>query len=201
MQTLDRYVVPPVASVMQIAESYAAPLQPYAASTVDFAQTIIPHIYSFVGSCLFYYDTEVGPRLRRLLVDQLWNSTIKPSYFDILHPTLKRHIYPFYNNYLSPGVRKGTAYAQAAYVRSLPHAKHYLSNAQKNAARISKIVRLHAVNLYVRLRPHITMFLDQVHMLVLVIARKASDLRREFIDPHVRKMLDKVAEKWGPLFG
>ncbi|KAG5351888.1 hypothetical protein C0989_004654 [Termitomyces sp. Mn162] len=198
-QIVDPYILPPVASVIQHAEPYVSTLKPYAISTAKYTRThITPHISAFIDSSLFYYHAEVAPRLQWLIVDRVRNGVMKPLYFDTLHPTLERHTRPFYNDYLAPGASKVAAYAQATCVRVLPHAQHYLLNARKNAARVYEVVRLHMLDLHQRIRPHVIVFLDQAHTHALALAQKAGDLRRQFIDPHVRKILDKVTEKHDP---
>ncbi|KAH0582525.1 hypothetical protein H2248_010466 [Termitomyces sp. 'cryptogamus'] len=198
-QIVDPYILPPVASVIQHAEPYVSTLKPYAISTAKFTRThITPHISAFIDSSLFYYHAEVAPRLQWLIVDRVRNGVMKPLYFDALHPTFERHTRPFYNDYLAPGASKVAAYAQATFVRVLPHAQHFLLNARKNAARVYEVVRLHMLDLHQRIRPHVIVFLDQAHTYALALAQKAGDSRRQFIDPHVRKILDKVTEKHDP---
>lgn len=55
----------------------------------------------------------------------------------------------------------------------------------------------HVYAAYASVRPHAVLLLEKGKVQVLLLAGKAADARREFVDPHVRRIWDKVVEKGG----
>ncbi|KAG6916196.1 hypothetical protein DXG01_008078 [Tephrocybe rancida] len=195
---INSYVVPPIETLYQHAEPYTEPIKPYVTATTDFTRThVIPRAATFLEVAGNQYRSQLAPWLHWLIIEQLWNGVVKPIYFDTLHPHLERHTRPhrfYYHKFLVPGARKGAAHAHATYIRAMPHAQHYLARAQENAFGAYETARPHVLGVYQRVRPHVVVILNQVQMQALGLASKASKVRREFVDPHVRRMLEKASE-------
>ncbi|KAG6856442.1 hypothetical protein H0H87_004407 [Tephrocybe sp. NHM501043] len=199
---IDPYITPSIETLVQHSgpylEPYLEPLKPYATATTTFARIhVLPHASTLLDVTSKQYHAEVAPRLHWVLIEQFWNGLTKPLYFNILHPHLERHTRPhrfYYHKVLTPQVRKGAAYAHTTYLRIRPHVQHCLAKAQENAVGVYEAARPHALEAYQRIRPHAIAVLNQAQILALVLARKAGDIRREFVDPHLRKILDKVGE-------
>ncbi|KAG6820430.1 hypothetical protein H0H93_000677 [Arthromyces matolae] len=199
----DPYLLPPIKSAIQHSEPYVAPLKPYAAQAATFTHTrIVAPVSTFIDSSLSLYHAEIAPRLHWLLIDQAWNGFIKPTYSDTLHPILERHTRPhrfYYHKIIVPSARKLVYYVEVACARVKPHVQHYLTNAQKNAETLYSTVERHALKIYERLRPHMIIYLDQAQRQLHLVLQTVVDLRKQFIDPHVSKMLDKVENGSGSM--
>ncbi|KAG6840207.1 hypothetical protein C0991_008180 [Blastosporella zonata] len=199
---IDPYIKPPIERLIHHSEPYIDPLKPYASATTAYARArVIPRASALLDTSLAHYDAQVAPRLHWLVVDRFWNGITKPLYFDNLHPYLERHTRPhriFYHKVIVPGARKVVSRTHSTYIRVLPHAQHYLVNAQANAGRIYETVRPHVLRVYQRVRPHAVVLLNQAQLQLLCLTKKAGDMRREFVDPHLRKILDKVGENGDP---
>ncbi|KAG6811676.1 hypothetical protein H0H92_006331 [Tricholoma furcatifolium] len=190
---IEPYIKPPIETFIHHAEPYAEPLKPYAASAAAFTRTrIVSPTSALLDSLALRYHVHVTPRL-----EQFWDGSIKPMYFDVIHPHLERYTRPiriFYYSSIIPRIHQGLAYAHMVYLRVRPHAQHYVEKARKNAAAQYEKARPHLLGVYQSVHPHAVVLLNQAQMQALGLANKAGDIRREYVDPHVRKILDKVGE-------
>ncbi|KAF5383568.1 hypothetical protein D9615_003765 [Tricholomella constricta] len=210
---LDPYVVPPLQSLLHHTEPHLAPLKPYATSTITFTRThiippasaaisftrtrIIPPASTALSFIVAQYNVHVAPRVRWFFIDQYWNGIIKPIYFKGPHPFLEAQTRPyriFYHRFVVPFARKTAAQAQVWYTRTRPHAVAYLKLARLQACNAYKAAKPHALAAYARVRPHLVFALDRAKVQALLVARKAGEARREFVDPHVRRIWEKVGE-------
>ncbi|GLB43359.1 hypothetical protein LshimejAT787_1302600 [Lyophyllum shimeji] len=199
---LDPYVVPPLQTIYQHTsphvEPYIAPLKPYAASTLTFTRThVVPRARATASFLSRQWQAHVAPRLYWFFVDQYWNGIIKPIYFKGIHPHLEPHTRPYriyYRRFVVPFARRTAARAHESYLRLRPHAIHYFGQARRYACAAYKTARPHIVEAYVRVRPYAVALWEQARVQVMRVARKAGEARRQFVDPHVRRIWEKVKE-------
>ncbi|KAG6886758.1 hypothetical protein C0992_002506 [Termitomyces sp. T32_za158] len=171
---------PPVRALLHHADPYIAP-------AADLARThVVPRATALVQN----YNTHVAPRLHWFFVDQYWNGIIKPIYYKGVHPHLEHHSRPYriyYRRFIVPGVR-------AAIARVAPHAQRALVATRTNARAAYDTARPHVIDMYRRLRPHVLALLENAKRHVLVLASKAGAARRQYVDPHVLRIWEKVSE-------
>ncbi|KAL1696689.1 hypothetical protein GGG16DRAFT_43132 [Schizophyllum commune] len=145
----------------------------------------------------------------------VWDKTIVPQYH--------RHAVPRYNVYVQPHLDKYVVPVQQAVARYYAQAEHYYGQAQAfYVARVQPYVakavdigqRVYVfvkpralqayTHVYTRLnarwqviRPDVMRFSALYWERMTMIAELFGDLRREFVDPHVLRIWDKVVELSG----
>ncbi|KAF8074683.1 hypothetical protein FPV67DRAFT_1665432 [Lyophyllum atratum] len=202
---LEPYVVPPLQSLLHHAEPhlqplkpYVAPLQPYVTSTVTFTRThVVPRVTALVSFILQQYRAHVAPRLYWFFVTQYWNGIFKPIYLKGIHPTLESQTRPYrlyYRKFVVPFAQRAAVHAREFYTRLRPHVVHHLKEARRHLCVAYKTVKPHVVRAYIQARPHVVTLLDKAKTQACFVARKAGEARREFVDPHVRRIWEKVGE-------
>ncbi|KAG5641429.1 hypothetical protein DXG03_005245 [Asterophora parasitica] len=202
---LDPYILPPLHTLVEHTKPHLAPLEPYvatvkpyASSTIQFTRTqIVPRVSVAASFAAAQYTSHIHPRVRWFFIDQYWNGIIKPIYFKGPHPFLEAQSRPYrlyYHRFLVPFAQKSAVQAQITYIRVRPHAIAYSKIARSQACNAYKAVKPRVLSVYARVRPHAVVVLDRVKVQAVLAAGKAGDARRQFVDPHIRRIWEKVAE-------
>ncbi|KAG6856440.1 hypothetical protein H0H87_004405 [Tephrocybe sp. NHM501043] len=195
---LDPYVVPPIRSLVHHAEPYIEPIKPYASSAADFTRThVAPRASALLDLTLEQYHAHIAPRLHWFFVEQYLNGILKPLYYKGLHPYIEPHFRPYqvyYRKVIVPTAQKLAVNAHATYIRFRPYAVYYLSEVQRHTINAYGIARPRVIATYQLARPHVIVVLKKIKINALDLSSKVGDARREFVDPHVLRIWEKVVE-------
>ncbi|KAG6843680.1 hypothetical protein H0H93_000370, partial [Arthromyces matolae] len=114
-----------------------------------------------------------------------------------LHNILEQYTRPYriyYYQFIVPNANKAFAHANDTYVRVKPHAEHYLSEARRHTINAYQTARPHAIEAYRRALPHAVFAYEKAKFYGIVLSSKVGDARRQFVDPHILRIWEKVSE-------
>ncbi|KAG6840208.1 hypothetical protein C0991_008181 [Blastosporella zonata] len=195
---LDPYVLPPIQTLVHHAEPYLEPIKPYASSAADFTRThVVPRASAVIEFSIKQYHVHVAPRIYYYLVDQYWNGFVKPIYYQGVHPHIEPHTRPYriyYSRFIVPGAKRFATNVHVNYVHLRPYAVYYLSEAQRHTINVYGTARPHVIEAYRRVHPHAVVVLEKAKIHALDLSGKIGDARREFVDPHILRIWEKVVE-------
>ncbi|KAJ7132367.1 hypothetical protein C8R44DRAFT_849879 [Mycena epipterygia] len=131
----------------------------------------------------------------------VWDSAVVPAYTAYVVPQWRAHILPPWNKHVSPHIARATPYAVRTQ-RSLEATaaalhKTYSKRVKPAAVQTYVIVKPYAIRGYRAARPHALTLYAHVRALGALGAAKAGAARREYVDPHVVRIWDKVLELSG----
>ncbi|KAL1723195.1 hypothetical protein EV715DRAFT_191623, partial [Schizophyllum commune] len=209
---VEPYIIPPLKAAVNhpsvspyVEKAYAAEqrVEPYVLRAYDLSQPVVRKGITLA--------TPYAIAAKHLV----WDKTIVPQYH--------RHAVPRYNVYVQPHLDKYVVPVQQAVARYYAQAEHYYGQAQAfYVARVQPYVakavdigqRVYVfvkpralqayTHVYTRLnarwqviRPDVMRFSALYWERMTMIAELFGDLRREFVDPHVLRIWDKVVELSG----
>ncbi|RDB15800.1 hypothetical protein Hypma_003644 [Hypsizygus marmoreus] len=203
---LDPYILPPLHRLAHRTAPHVAPLKPYVEPVADFTRTqVIPRVSTVTSLTHAQYTKYVVPAFHRYVVpayqyyvvDQYYNGILKPIYLKGIQPYVYPHIRPyilFYHKIIVPFAHRTYEKVDAAYRHVRPHVLHYAAQARSAAYSAYRTAEPYGIEAWARVQPHVAALWEQIKVHALQIAKVAGDARREYVDPHVRRIWDKVIE-------
>ncbi|KAJ7780223.1 hypothetical protein DFH07DRAFT_936133 [Mycena maculata] len=131
----------------------------------------------------------------------VWDGGVIPAYNAYVVPQWRAHVLPPWNKYVSPRIAAATPYALRTQ-RALENTafvvhKTYTTQVQPVIVKTYVVVKPYAIKGYRTARPHAIALAGHAQKLGGVLAAKAGDARRQYVDPHVVRIWDKVLELSG----
>ncbi|KAF8652164.1 hypothetical protein AX16_004521 [Volvariella volvacea WC 439] len=180
---VEPYILPPVTAILK-----SPSVKPYVESVQS---TLAPHVQTVerVEKFLRPYTQRAGSYLNWASV-KVYYSFILPTYRTYVLPHVETHALPHYNAYVQPYIRQVTP---------------YINYATASVQYVWVTVKPHVVNTYVFLKPHVIRawifarpYLCATWHQAKVQGGKGAvkfvELRKEFVDPHIRRIWEKVVE-------
>ncbi|TFK63255.1 hypothetical protein BDN72DRAFT_964029 [Pluteus cervinus] len=168
---VEPYILPPLSSAF-----HSPAVKPY----VQAVQQYVPHIQRA--------ERQLRPYTQR--AGTFLNAASAHAYKSYLLPTHKAYILPNYNAYLRPYV------AQASpYVSKLTTTVHDTWNTvQPHLKNAYSRIHPYVLKAWEVVRPQLYTLLRHLQVQFTNLAKQLGELRKEFVDPHVRRIWEKVAE-------
>ncbi|KAG5641430.1 hypothetical protein DXG03_005246 [Asterophora parasitica] len=199
-QILQPYVIPRLQSIYTRVSPHLAPLKPYATSTLAFTDAhIIPRVSATLTTAKIVYETHVHPRLW-FFIDQYWNGIIKPIYFKGPHPFLEVQTRPYrsyYHSTVVPYARKARIQLRDAYARTRPLADPYIEAVRYSVSHAYELARYRGLDAWAHVRPRLVRVLEGARVRAGALAGSVADARREYVDPHLGRIWEKIGECTG----
>ncbi|KAF9460551.1 hypothetical protein BDZ94DRAFT_1265838 [Collybia nuda] len=188
---LEPYIVPPIRTYLvapiqsAVHHPALAPLHPYAHSA---SAAVRPRVSAAASAVKARYDAHVVPA-----ATTFWENKVLPTYKTHVYPRARPYIF-IYQTRVQPVY--DSAYTRVeSYVESAkPHVHATYVITRKYSIAAYAAAKPRALALYARVRPHAIVFYHQTKVYGATFLAKAVEARRQFVDPHVRRIWDKVGE-------
>ncbi|KAJ7036503.1 hypothetical protein C8F04DRAFT_1337222 [Mycena alexandri] len=184
MHVLEPYVLPPI--YRGLAHPFVAP---YIAKAQHLERTALRPVYQ-----------RTAPHVAAAKVI-VWDRAAVPVFNAYVAPQYHKHVVPQWRKHVGPHIARVAPYAARAQ-RSLERTaftlhKTYTTRVAPAAARAYALAKPHAITVYRTARPHALALYAHGKALAAKGADKAGAARREYVDPHVQRIWDKVLELSG----
>ena len=218
---LEPYVIPPIRvalthpSVVQPYEQYAKPVYQ------NYIQPVTPYLAAVQRQTVPYINTaaqfskRVSSSMWNTILLPYWTRAILPRYTLYLEPRVKKYILPlikrvkYYNREAGPVVRSFAHYTSISAHRTQKYILLAYDRSRPYVARVYTLMEPHVLRGYAQVKPLLHDVAQALqtkgkHVALEFIAffRATSgffsDLRREFVDPHILRIWEKAVEKSGP---
>ncbi|KAJ7777226.1 hypothetical protein B0H16DRAFT_1504752 [Mycena metata] len=181
---LEPYVLPP------IYRGLAHPsVAPYIAKAQHLERTALRPVYQ-----------RTAPYIAAAKV-VVWDRTFIPAFNAYVAPQYRKHVVPQWRKHAGPHIARAAPYAtraQHALERTaFTLHKTYTTRVAPAGARAYAFGKPHAISAYRAARPHVLALYAHGRALAAKGADQAGAARREYVDPHVQRIWDKVLELSG----
>ncbi|KAJ7095477.1 hypothetical protein C8R43DRAFT_964468 [Mycena crocata] len=131
----------------------------------------------------------------------VWNGGVVPAYNKYVVPQWRARVLPPWHKYVSPKIAVATPYVvnSQRVLEDTAFVLHttYTKRVKPVAIRSYVIVKPYAIKGYRTVRPHALNLYAHLKAFGALLAAKAGEARREYVDPHVVRIWDKVLELSG----
>lgn len=218
---LEPYVIPPIRaalthpSVVQPYRQYAKPVYQ------NYIQPVTPYLAAVQRQTVPYIST--AAQFSKRVSSSMWNTILVPYWTRAILPRYTLYLEPRVKKYISPLIKRVKYYNREAgpVVQSFAHYTSISAHrTQKNILLAYDRSRPYVARVYTLMEPHVLRGYAQVKPLLHDVAQALqtkgkhvalefiaflratsgffSDLRREFVDPHILRIWEKAVEKSGP---
>lgn len=168
---VDPYIVPPISAAL-----HSPTLEPY----VHTIHQYIPHIQHAERKIRPY--TQLAGDYLNKASSYVYYSLLAPNYRVYIQPQYAVHIHPHLTK-LSPYVSKLITISRETWDTTLPHIENVHAHLKPHVQKTWELTR-----------PYLYIAAHQAQIYLTLSARQLGELRKEFVDPHVHRIWEKVTE-------
>lgn len=187
---LEPYLLPPIQHALAhpSVAPYVERVKPFVDHTIAVAKPIALRTQS-------EWNSRVVPQWEKRVVPQ-WNRHVVPQYRQHLQPhiaKLEAQVAPYVGGFQTEYERLRTAYESRVgpYVRATAISLHRW---QRQARPYVVLAAHKTYDGYQHAKPYAIPILQRIQVLLLQLAHFLGEQRRQFVDPHIKKIWDRVNE-------